>query len=404
MESLLASNKVLLPPSIGIEQLLEIEARAASTLAKVRGAMLAPTGAKTAPIFNTAQLAAIIGEDKPKIHYRLKKGDLPSGTVNAQGTKREWTLAETRIWANAYRKDKMRPAEKAAAATICIANFKGGVAKTTTTATLAQGLSIRGHKRILLVDLDPQGSLSELFGRRPSIDVNPEDTVLGLFQGVEEDLSYAVRPTYWDGIDLVAAAPIIFDAEFALPARQMTDSAFEFWAVLDAGLDALRDKYDVIIIDTPPSLSYSTINALMAADGIVIPLPPNTLDFASSAQFWRLFLDIAEPLYERRGISKMFNFINVLMTRVDNSELMANETRRWIMNAYGDSVLPIEIPKTSIASTATSEFGTAYDVGSSIQSTRTWKRAHDAYERFVDLIEEQLVGVWASQVAADAQA
>ena len=196
----------------------------------------------------------------------------------------------------------------------------------------------------------------------------------------------------------------IFDAEFALPARQMTDSAFEFWAVLDAGLDALRDKYDVIIIDTPPSLSYSTINALMAADGIVIPLPPNTLDFASSAQFWRLFLDIAEPLYERRGISKMFNFINVLMTRVDNSELMANETRRWIMNAYGDSVLPIEIPKTSIASTATSEFGTAYDVGSSIQSTRTWKRAHDAYERFVDLIEEQLVGVWASQVAADAQA
>jgi chromosome partitioning protein len=167
--------------------------------------------------------------------------------------------------------------------------------------------------------------------------------------------------------------------------------------VLDLGLDSLREKYDVIVIDTPPSLSYSTINAIMSADGLVIPVPPNALDFASSAQFWRLYLDFSEPIRKQRGVDKHFNFINVLMTRVDNQESMSGEVRRWIMAAYGDSVLPIEIPKTSIASTASAEFGTAYDVSDAMSGSRTWKRAHDAYERLVELTEEQVIGVWASE-------
>lgn len=403
MASQIIPSKITnLPPCIGIDELNQVDIRATAVLAKVRSSMLAPSDKKTPPLFNTGQLAQIIGVDKAKIAYRLKKGDLPPGRLSPSGAKREWTLEEARLWAKACRKDKMRPSNLAAATTICVANFKGGVAKTTTTATLAQGLSVRGHN-VLVVDLDAQGSLSELLGVRPTTDVEIDDTVLPLFQGAESSLDYAVRKTYWDGIDIVAAAPLVFDAEFALPARLMNDSSFEFWAVLDAGLDSLRDKYDVIIIDTPPSLSYSTINALMASDGLVMPLPPNTLDFASSTQFWRLYLDVAGPLYKSRGVNKQFNFINVLMTRVDNQEAMSNEVRRWIMNAYGDSVLPIEIPKTSMASTASAEFGTAYDMGAAMQNTRTWKRAHEAYERFVELTEEQIIGVWAAQVASSDQ-
>lgn len=387
-------TKPYLAPAIGLDAITEMESRLTSVLDKVRTAMLAPTSKKTAPLLNISQLSQLCGEDKSKIHYRVKKGDLPAGTLSESKSKRLWSVEEVHEWMGSYRAEKMRPRDVAPGVTIAVANFKGGVAKTTTAATLAQGLSLRGHQRILVVDTDPQGSISELLGKTPTT-VEIDETILPLYQGSETSLDYAVRPTYWPGIDLVASSPIVFDAEFALPVRQMDDASFEFWAVLDEGLNSLREKYDVIIIDTPPSLSYSTINSLMASDGLVIPIPPNTLDFASSAQFWRLYLDFAEPIRKSRGIDKHFSFINVLMTRVDNAEAMSGEVRRWIMSAYGDSVLPIEIPKTSIASTASAEFGTAYDIGDSMANSKTWKRAHDAYERMVDLVEDQIVGIWA---------
>ena len=390
-------NNVTLPPSIGFDAIAEMESRLAAVLTKVRSAMLAPTSEKVSPIFNLSQLSQIVGIEKNKISYRIKKGDLPAGTLSASGSKREWTLPEVQAWAREYRANKLRPV--AAAVTITVANFKGGVAKTTTAATLAQGLSLRGHK-VLIVDTDPQGSLTELFGIIPS-EIGIEQTVLPLYHGTEQTLEYAVRPTYWSGVDIVSASPIVFEAEFSLPFRQMNEKNFEFWGLLDAGLESLRDKYDVIIIDTPPSLSYSTVNALMAADGLVMPIPPNTLDFVSSAQFWRLYLDTVEPLKRARGVDKHYNFINVLMTRVDKQEAASAEVRKWILSSYGDSVLTTEIPKTSIAATATAEFGTAYDVSDALISSKTWKRAHDAYEEFVDQMEEQIIGVWAHQVKGD---
>ncbi len=393
--SMLPSKNKPLPPTIGLDEISEMEGRLTAVLDKVRTTMLAPSSKKKPPLFTSAQLAQIVGCEKNKLPYQLKKRNLPQGTLSKTGARREWTLAEVRECSRDFRSEMMRPADSTTAATICVANFKGGVAKTTTSATIAQGLSLRGHK-VLVIDTDPQGSITELLGVRPT-DVEINETILPLYQGEQDSLDYAVRPTYWDGVDIVAASPIVYDAEFALPVRQMQDPHFEFWAVLDLGLDSLREKYDVIVIDTPPSLSYSTINAIMSADGLVIPVPPNALDFASSAQFWRLYLDFSEPIRKQRGVDKHFNFINVLMTRVDNQESMSGEVRRWIMAAYGDSVLPIEIPKTSIASTASAEFGTAYDVSDAMSGSRTWKRAHDAYERLVELTEEQVIGVWASE-------
>lgn len=87
-----------------------------------------------------------------------------------------------------------------------IANFKGGVGKTATAVTLAQGMSLLGHK-VLVIDIDPQGSLTTLFGILPDSEVEEEDTILPLVMGAETSIRYAIRPTYWDGIDLVPAAP-----------------------------------------------------------------------------------------------------------------------------------------------------------------------------------------------------
>ncbi|MFX7140293.1 ParA family protein, partial [Acinetobacter baumannii] len=84
--------------------------------------------------------------------------------------------------------------------------------------------------------------------------------------------------------------------------------------------------------DTPPSLSYVTINGLWAADGIVVPVPPSGLDFASSSQFWSLLADLGSNLdrQEKGGTRKVFDFLHVLLSRVDQADAAAPAVRQWI--------------------------------------------------------------------------
>jgi chromosome partitioning protein len=375
---------------------IEVQAqKIAGMMAHIRLHMLAPTAVKLAPNLGTAQLAELCGVDKAKIAYRLTRGDLPPGSI--QGNRREWTMAESQHWSRDFRAAHLRP-RGAAGITITVANFKGGVAKTTSAVTLAQGLSMKGH-RVLLLDLDPQGSATTLFGVLPDAEVEVANTAMPLFAGDYESLGYAIRPTYWPNIDLVCAAPLLYSAEFILPARQAKDPGFEFWRVLDRGLDETREEYDVIVIDTPPSLSYLTINALMAADGVIMPLPPSALDFASSAQFWDLFSDLCNNLIRSRGKDKSFEFIDVLLSRVEASDAASSVVRRWVLEGYGDKVLPIEIPKTAVAATASAEFGTVYDLPRGSVNSKTFARARDAYDRMCELIEQQIEAVWARQLA-----
>jgi len=381
------------PPSIGIAELLEVSENAAAVVSQVRASMLAPEARKSPPKFNSAQLAELCGIEKTRLQYLAKKGELPSG--NQEGaSRREWTLVEAREWVRTIKSESLRDPTVAAGAVITIANFKGGVSKTTTAAAIAQGLSLRGH-RVLVIDTDPQGSLTTLFGVLPDTDVDEEQTILPLCAGDVDSVMPAIQRTYWDGIDLVAAAPVLFNAEFLLPSRQKSEKGFAFWRVLDEGLVQARDEYDVIIIDTPPSLSYITINALIAADGVIMPLPPNALDFASSAQFWNLFTEVCGGLFKAGGDDKKFSFVDVVLSRVDRADAVSAAVRQWIVSAYGSKVLPIEIPKTSIAASASAEFGTVYDVDSSSVQAKTLKRARDAYDQLVDHIEMQVTGVWA---------
>jgi chromosome partitioning protein len=387
-----------LKQSIKRQGLVDIEqqsARIASMMGAIREAMLTPTSAKHAPSLSAADVARLCDVDKARIAYRLTLDDLPKGKI--QGNRREWPMAEAQLWVRSLRAPHLRP-EGAAAITLTVANFKGGVAKTTSAVTLAQGLSMRGHK-VLLIDLDPQGSATTLFGVLPDAEVEQEHTAMLLFAGEADDLTYAVRNSYWPGIDLVCAAPLLFGAEFALPARQAHDPGFEFWRVLDRGIDAARSSYDVIIVDTPPALSYVTINALMAADGVIMPLPPSALDFASSAQFWDLFSDLCNQLLRSRNQDKTFEFIVVLLSRVETGDAASSVVRRWILEGYGDKVLPIEIPKTAVTATASAEFGTVYDMPRGAMNARTFARARDAYDRMCELVEQQIEAVWANQVA-----
>ena len=385
---------------IDMGRIQALATRAGSMVEQIRSRLLAPEARKIAPLYSASQIAALCGVDKAHVNYRISKGDLPSGKLTPTGGKREFTLTEARQWARVYRSEKMRPTGQRAIC-IAVANFKGGVSKTTSSMILAQGLSLRGH-RVLAIDIDPQGSLTTLHGVLPEAEVTEDMTISPLCHGTTEDITPAIRSTYWDGIDLVAAAPFLFSAEFALPARQMNVAGSRFWDVLNAGLEPVRGLYDVIVIDTPPALSYVTINGLWAADGIVVPVPPSGLDFASSAQFWSLLADLGGNLdqQEPAGVRKAFDFLHVLLSRVDQADAASPAVRQWIQATYGEFVLPVEIPKTSVTSNKAAEFATVYDVQKYDGSAKTYKRAVDAYDRFVDLIEESVVEAWRTRRAA----
>lgn len=388
------------PRPIPLDGIRDQADRAVAMMGEIRTAMLAPTARKAPPVYNLSQLAAMVGIEKGSLSHRITRGDLPAGRLNDAGSRREFSLAEARTWIREYRKEWLRP-PGGEAVTIAIGNFKGGVTKTTTAVTLAQGLTLLGHK-VLVIDTDPQGSLTTLFGILPDTEVEEDDTILPLAMGTETSIRYAIRPTYWDGIDLVAAAPMLFGAEFALPARQTQEPGFEFWRVLDLGIDDVRADYDVIVIDTPPALSYTTINAFMASNGIIMPLPPNALDFASASQFWSLFADLTSELLTKRGLTKEFDFIHVLLARVDSADAASNIVRQWIGQTYAEKVLPVEIPKTAVAATTSAEFGTVYDIARYDGSAKTFKRARDAYDTFVSHIERSVWSVWRRQIGENA--
>lgn len=388
---------------ISVPDIAQMAILAQEMLGRVRGHMLAPDRQKKSPTYTIGQVATLCGIDKAKLEYRLKKADLPKGQMI--GKVRAFTVGQVNEIARTIRPGFSRP-EGARGLTIAVGNFKGGVTKTTTSMCIAQALALKGHK-VLCIDADPQGSLTALFGMLSDAEV-PDDMTLGhvMIDADEEEgvvvtepkLSDTVQKTYWEGIDLIAANTNLYGVEFSLPAKQLNEVGFKFWDVLNAALDELRDVYDVIVIDTPPALSYLTINSFIAADGLIVPLPPNNLDFASSVQFWNLFGDITSGLMENVGLEKTFDFINILLSKVDAADVSSSVVREWIQATYADKVLPVEIPKTTVTVSASMEFGTVYDITRYEGSMKTYRRARDAYDRVADLVEQAIVVSWQQQI------
>lgn len=372
---------------ISMDYIASVADRADALAHEIRARVMAPDVQKAAPEYTVAQAIRLSGlDDDPACASPPETPARQRGVV---------TVANARRAARFGRQAFMRP-PSSGAITIAVANFKGGVGKTTTAMTLAQGLSLHGHK-VLAIDLDPQGSLSTLFGTVPQTEVSEAMTALPLLRGECDDLLPVARATYWDGVDLVPAAPMLFAAEFAIPSLQAQAGWPSFWKLLDQGLAKARTAYDIIVIDTPPALSYLTINALMAADGIVVPTPPTALDFASLAHFWQLFADFRGNAEFVRGGGKEYAFIHVLLTRVDQSDVAMPAVRAWIKAAYGEFVLATEIPKSTVAPAMAAAFGTAYDIGTYDGARATYRRIIDAYAEVTASIERSVVEAWSAR-------
>jgi chromosome partitioning protein len=365
----------------------------------LRMKILAPQPRKKAPSFTATQVAEMCDIDRARLHYLATKegSQLPAGEINGNGRMRYFTLAETRQWVQQLSKIRKSPLleNKPGQGKVLIScNFKGGSAKTTTTMCVAQGLSLRGRK-VLVIDLDPQASLTELCGLYAEKELTSDDTALGAIVSPEECLlSDVVQDTYWAGIDIVPAHPGLFETEFHLPAKTVHNPKFKFWAQLRKALEPLRTQYDYIILDSAPSLSYLTVNGLMAADAMVIPLVPESLDFISLSSFWHLFSDMGQTFIERDG-DKKYDFISVLLSKVNyGANSSAPVVRSWVNRAYGDWLSSIEVPESSAMSNGALSIQTVFDIAKWEGSYKTLQRVREPLEEYCEWLDNFYAEKW----------
>lgn len=370
-------------------QLDELAATAADVLEQVRDALIEPHPRKVAPVFTSPYIADLCKIDKTQIRYLTEKHNLPGGNKVIGSKAKEYSLSDTITWSKALGGFPSRP-EGARGKVIAVCNYKGGVAKTSTTVSMAQALTLRGLK-VLLVDCDGQGTATQLAGLSPERDVEIEHTVMPFIDGTEPDLRYAVQPTYWDNLSVIPASSSLLGAEFALPAKAINQRGFKFWEVLKTGIDPLREDFDVILIDTSPSLSHLTVNAMIAADGLLMPCPPDALDFASSVQFWGIYSELIDKLPGAKD--KTYDFVTVVYTKVQSTDI-ARLVKTWMKQAYGTHINGVEIPESAAARLASAQLKTIYDLGKPEGSPEAYRRYKEPLDRLADFLLEQLDISW----------
>jgi chromosome partitioning protein len=364
---------------------------AADVLEQVREAMVEPHPRKIAPTFTSAAIADLCGVDKTQIKYLTQKHDLPAGRKIEGSKAKEYTLEDAIQWVKAIGNKPSRP-ENRDGKVVAVCNYKGGVAKTSTTVAIAQAATLRGL-RVLVIDCDGQGTATQLVGISPEQDVEIEQTIMPYIHGDEPDLRYAVQETYWHNLAVIPASSGLLAAEFAIPAKAMSQRGFRFWEMLATGVAPLRKEFDLILIDTSPSLSHLTVNAMIAADGLLMPCPPDALDFASSVQFWGIFSELVDGLPNAK--EKRYDFISIIYTKVQANEI-SRLVKTWMKQAYGTHINGIEIPESTAARTASAQLKTIYDLSKPDGSAEAYRRYKEPLDRLADYVIDQLALSWSA--------
>lgn len=363
---------------------------ASEVLEQVHHMMAQPNPTKHSPTFNSPFIAELCGIDRKQMQYLARKHSLPTGASVPGSKANAFTVEDVIAWSRTVGNRPSRPADMPGSV-IATVNYKGGVAKTSTTVAMAQALTLRGLK-VLLIDCDGQGSATQLAGINPEQNVNEEQTIMPLMHGEQSDLRYAVQESYWHNLSIIPASSVILAAEFVLPSRTAKERGFQFWNILRDALVPLREEFDAILIDTSPSLSYLTIASMMAADGLLMPCPPNALDFASSVQFWGLFNAISESLPEVAA-KKEYDFMTVVYTKVQNNEA-SRLVKIWMEKAYGEHINGIEIPESVAAHTASAQLKTIYDLSKPDGTMESYRRYREPLDRLADYILDKLAAKW----------
>lgn len=252
------------------------------------------------------------------------------------------------------------------AKTICIANQKGGVGKTTTSVNLSAALANLGRK-VLLIDMDPQGNASSGLGlkRFESQDSNIYHVLIG-----EKSLAEVCQTTKIPNLQVATANPDLVGAEIELvdlPHREYR---------LKTAISSVSHKYDYVIIDCPPSLGLLTLNALTGADSFLVPLQCEYYALEGLSQL----LNTAGII--KKNLNPALHIEGIVLTMFDTRNNLSHQVVTEIRNHFGEKVFSAIIPRNVRLSEAPSHGQSIFEYdGRSVGATKYLELARELDQR-----------------------
>lgn len=211
---------------------------------------------------------------------------------------------------------------------VSLANQKGGVGKTTSAVNLAAALAIL-NKNVLLIDLDPQGNATSGLGHNKR-EYNPSiyNVLLELMP-----LSKVIKGTSVQNLSVAGSGQDLIGAEIELTAALARESR------LKGALSSIRNNYDFIIIDCPPSLGMLTVNALAASDKVIIPIQGEYYAMEGLAQFMEAISGVQRSLNPGLGVE------GGLLTMFDSRMVLSNQVKEEVGKFFGEAMFKTIIPR-----------------------------------------------------------
>lgn len=362
-----------------------------------------PDSRKVLRKFHPAEVSEVTGISMSNLRTRHQEGDFPEVETDSRG-RRLYSAAEIdeirHVMARTGRNgEAYLPGrrESDAIQLISIVNFKGGSGKTTTAIHLAQRYALRGY-RVLAVDLDPQASLTTMFGYRPELEFAEGGTI---YDALKYDdpvpISQIIRKTYFHKLDLAPAGLLLseYETETAYALQHKIDPPFT--QRLSIALDEVEANYDIVIIDCPPALGFTTMTALLASTGLLITVIPSMLDVASMSQFLEMAGETVKTLEEAIGPID-WKFLKFLISRYEPMDVPQSQIAGFLRTILLDQVLTTPMLKSTAISDAGMTQQTIYELDPSQVVKKTLSRILESVNGVADEFEKTIQQAWGREV------
>lgn len=332
--------------------------------------------------FQIAEVADFIGVTQSHLRQLHTEGKGPE--VETVSGRRYYTanqMLELRDFLEANKKSDRRiyvphRRDGEALQVLAVVNFKGGSGKTTTAAHLSQYLALAGH-RILAIDLDPQASLTSLFGIQPELDETTSLYETLRFDEERKPLREVIQRTNIPGLDVVPANLLLqeyeYDVPLAISGKKGQEGRLFHTRILNAVKEVDAD-YDLVIIDCPPQLGYLTITALMASTGILITIHPQMLDIMSMSQFLMMLGGIMTSVADA-GAEIKVKWFRYLVTRFEPTDIPQAQMVGFMQSMFAQNMLNNHVLKSTAISDASIKKQSLYEVERNEFVRATYDRA-----------------------------